>query len=72
MFFRRKGWLRKEFDEKLFSQIEGVRTNWANQRSLVAKSIDPSDEILCQSKLTDAIYFYLIKEAKNRKISIKN
>lgn len=71
MFFRRKGWLRKEFDEKLLDQISDIRTNWSNQKSLVEKSFDPSDEILCQAKVTEAKYFYLIKEAKNRKINIR-
>lgn len=71
MFFRRKGWLRKEFDEKLLDQISLIRTDWSNQKSLVEKSFDPSEEILSQAKLTEAKYFYLIKEAKNRKINIR-
>lgn len=71
MFFRRKGWLRQEFDERLLLQVDGIRTEWANQRMLVEKSFDPSEEILNQLKVADAKYFYLIKEAKNRKINIK-
>lgn len=71
MFFRRKGWLRKEFDEKLLGQINEIRTEWANQKMLVEKSFDPSEEILNQLKIADAKYFFLIKEAKNRKINIK-
>ena len=71
MFFRRKGWLRKEFDEKLFNQLEEVRMNWTNQKSLVEKSFDPSDEIICHAKLTKAKYFYLIKEAKNRRFTLE-
>lgn len=71
MFFRRKGWLRKEFDEKLLDQISLIRTDWINQKSLVEKSFDPSEEILSQAKLIEAKYFYLIREAKNRKINIR-
>ncbi|MDQ0157871.1 YaaL family protein [Robertmurraya andreesenii] len=71
MIFRRKGWLRKEFDEKLMEQISEIRTEWANQKSLVEKSFDPSEEILTHAKLTEAKYFYLIREAKNRKINIR-
>lgn len=71
MFFRRKGWLRNEFDDKLLDQISLIRTDWANQKSLVEKSFDPSEEILSQAKITEAKYFYLIKEAKNRKINIR-
>lgn len=50
MFFRRKGWLRKEFDEKLLEQLGIVRANWTNQKSLVEKSFDPSEDILCSAK----------------------
>lgn len=72
MFFRKNGRLRKEFDEKLLNQLHETRTNWTNQKSLVAKSFDPSEEIICQAKLAEAKYFYLIKEAKNRHIKIGN
>lgn len=71
MFFRRKGWLRQEFDEKLLGQVSEIRHDWANQKALVEKSFDPSEEILSHAKLTEAKYFYLIKEAKNRKINIR-
>ncbi|WP_449622840.1 YaaL family protein [Robertmurraya sp. Marseille-Q9965] len=71
MFFRRKGWLRKEFDEKLLTQLSDIRTDWANQKALVDKSFDPSEEILSYAKLTEAKYFYLLKQAKNRKINIR-
>jgi hypothetical protein len=71
MFFRRKGWLRKEFDGKLLDQLSDIRMDWANQKSLVEKSFDPSEEILSQAKLTEAKYFYLIKEAKKRQINTR-
>lgn len=71
MFFRRKGWLREEFDDRLLSQISDIRVDWANQKALVEKSFDPSEEILSHAKLTEAKYLYLIKEAKNRKINIR-
>lgn len=71
MFFRKKGWLRKEFDEKLLVQINEIRAEWSNQKALVAKSFDPSEEILNETKITDAKYFYLLREAKNRQINIR-
>ncbi|WP_141434501.1 YaaL family protein [Bacillus sp. 03113] len=71
MFMRRKGWLRKEFDEKLMNELNILKENWFNQKTLVEKSFDPSDEILCEAKLAEAKYFYLFKEAKRRKVSVK-
>jgi hypothetical protein len=70
MFFRRKGWLRKEFDEKLLTQLNDYKNDWQNQKVLLEKSFDPSEEVICQSKLSEAKYFFLFKEAKYRNIRI--
>lgn len=71
MFFRRKGWLRKLYDEKLLLQIEETKQSWHQQKKLLEKSLDPSEEVICQTKLAEAKYFFLFKEAKARKISFK-
>jgi len=71
MIFRRKGWLRKEFDEKLLDDLEEIRSKWNMQKALVEKSFDPSEEIIYETKLTEAKYFYLIKEAKHRKVKMQ-
>lgn len=71
MFFRRKGWLRKEYDEKLLLELEGLKQNWLNQKALLEKSLDPSDTIIMETKIAEAKYFSLFKEAKKRNVSIK-
>ncbi|MDP4162966.1 MAG: YaaL family protein [Bacillota bacterium] len=71
MFFRRRNWLRKEFDEKLLTQLDDLKKDWQQQKSLLEKSFDPSDEVICQTKLAEAKYFFLFKEAKQRKIKLK-
>lgn len=71
MFFRRKGWLRKEFDEKLLKQLNELRADWNNQKSLVEKSFDPSPEAISQAKLAEAKYFFLFKEAKKRNVKVR-
>lgn len=71
MFFRRKGWLRNEYDEKLIHQLEQQKENWLSQKSLLEKSLDPSDHAIIQTKLAELKYFYLFKEAKVRQVSIK-
>ncbi|MFP3721640.1 YaaL family protein [Niallia circulans] len=70
MFFRRKGKLRKEFDEKLLVQFSHLKKEWLNDKSLLDKSFDPSDEVISESKLSEAKYFFLFKEAKQRKINL--
>jgi hypothetical protein len=71
VFFRKKGWLRKKYDHKLLEQLEHNKNSWLNQKALLEKSLDPSDDIIIHAKIAEAKYFYLFKEAKKRKIRIK-
>ncbi|MCA1042605.1 YaaL family protein [Bacillus infantis] len=71
MFFRKKGRLRNEFDEQLLGQLNSLKDEWYNQKRLLEKSFDPSAEVMAQTKLAEAKYFYLFKEAKARKISVR-
>lgn len=71
MFFRRKGRLRNEFNEKFLDLLEKVKGDRQQQIALLDKSFDPSEEVICQAKLAEAKYFFLLKEAKHRKITIK-
>ncbi|OLS33473.1 YaaL family protein [Bacillus sp. MRMR6] len=70
MFFRRKGWLRKEFDEKLLMQLSEHKDHWQNQKQLLDRSFDPSEEAICQTKIAEVKYFFLLKEAKHRNVRI--
>ena len=70
MFFRRKGQLKKEFDEQLLTTFVNVKSDWMKQTDLIEKSVDPSDEVLLSVKVARAKYLYLLKEAKKRNISI--
>lgn len=71
MFFRRKGWLRKEYDEKLLTQLLEYKGYWQSQKQLLDKSFDPSEEAICQTKIAEAKYIFLLKEAKQRNLSLK-
>lgn len=71
MFFRRKHWLRKEYDDKLLDQLNHFKQDWQQQKSLLGKSFDPSEEVICETKLAEAKYFFLLKEAKHRNISLR-
>jgi len=70
MFFRRKGRLRKEYDEKLLAQLNRYKINWQQEKMLLEKSFDPSDEVICQAKIAEAKYIFLLKEAKQRNVTI--
>lgn len=70
MFFRRKGWLRKEYNEKLLVQLEAVKQSRHQQEKLLEKCLDPSDDVLMHLKVIEAKYFLLLKEAKKRQVSL--
>ena len=69
--FRRKGKLRREFDQKLLEDIETMKVNWFNHKSLIETSYDPSFDAISQAKLSELKYYYLFKEARKREIKIK-
>ncbi|MBD8071524.1 YaaL family protein [Bacillus sp. PS06] len=68
MFFRKKGKLRKEMDEELLRQLEILKEDWMKQKILIEKSIDPAEDILNELKLAESKYFFLLREAKQRKL----
>lgn len=71
MFFKRKGRLRKEYDDKLLSQLQEYKEHWQKQKQLMDKSFDPSEEAICQTKIAQVKYYFLLREAKERNVSIK-
>jgi len=70
MFFRRKGWLRSEFDEKLIDQLKRRKKEWDRQNDLNEQSYDPFGEMDVLANLAKAKYIFLLKEAKKRHLSI--
>ena len=70
MFFRRKGRLRKEYDEKLLAQLNRYKIHWQQEKQLLEKSFDPSEEVICQTKIAEAKYIFLLREAKQRNVTI--
>ncbi|KJE27883.1 YaaL family protein [Geobacillus thermoleovorans] len=71
MLWRRKGKLKRQFDEKLMAELQKARTEWLEQKQLIEKSVDPSPEVLNALQLVEAKYFFLLREAKHRRITLK-
>ncbi|TKH02821.1 DUF2508 family protein [Peribacillus simplex] len=71
MFFRKKKKLRNEFNDSLIEELEQLKTNWHNQKSLLEKSVDPSEEVIAQTRLAEVKYFYLFREVKRRNVRLK-
>ncbi|WP_110114898.1 YaaL family protein [Bacillus sp. CGMCC 1.16541] len=70
MFFKRKGWLRKEFDAQLLETFIQAKDDWSKKTDIINRSVDPSDEVIVSGKIAKAKYLYLLKEAKYRNIKI--
>ena len=70
MFFQRKGRLRKEYNEKLLVQLNRFKELWQQEKLLLEKSFDPSDEVICQTKIAEAKYIFLLREAKQRNVNL--
>ncbi|AQX52983.1 YaaL family protein [Priestia flexa] len=71
MFFKRKGWLRKEYDESFLKTFNELKDKWNKKEVIVERSVDPSDAVLVDMKLAKVKYLFLLKEAKHRNISIR-
>jgi uncharacterized protein YktB (UPF0637 family) len=67
--FRKKGRLRKEINDSLLNILDHSKNEWLKQKRVVDSSIEPSFEVLHQLKLAEAKYFFLLKEARYKKIT---
>jgi hypothetical protein len=70
LLFRRKGWLRSQYDQQLIQNLLDLKEEWNRQKQLVDKSVEPSTQVLYELKIAEAKYFFLLKEAKIRNIKM--
>ncbi|OLN21126.1 hypothetical protein BTO30_16595 [Domibacillus antri] len=71
MFFRKKQKLSAAYDEKLIVLLDRSQKEWFQHRELLRLSFEQNDELEAQTKAAQAKYFFLFREAKKRKIRIK-
>ena len=69
MLFRKKNKLRELENTRLFEQLEAHKVQVDSEKILIERSIDPSDDVLNRAKITEAIYSFLLREARERKAS---
>jgi hypothetical protein len=70
LLFRRKGWLRSQYDQQLVQNLLNMKEEWNRQKQLVDKSVEPSTQVLYELKIAESKYFFLLKEAKIRNIKM--
>ena len=68
VFGRKKGLLRKEYNEELLDLIYRMKDEWEYKKKIEESVFDKDGLLFSQTKLAEAKYFYLFKEARTRKI----
>lgn len=72
MFFHKKGYLRNEYDQKLMILLGNLKEDWLRQKRILDQSVEPSEDLLYYVHLSEAKYFYMLKQAKYRKLKMMN
>ncbi|MFD1019340.1 YaaL family protein [Thalassobacillus hwangdonensis] len=67
--FGRKKIKKKDMDQELLADINRLQQDWSNLKNIIEHSVDPTEDGLKDLSLAKAKYFYLIKEARHRKLS---
>ncbi|AGY80922.1 YaaL family protein [Carnobacterium inhibens] len=68
MLFKKKQVLRKEYDEALLKLMTETKSKWEYAKRIEHSVIEKDSLLFAQTKLAEAKYFYLFKEAKKRHI----
>ena len=71
MFFRSKGKLKKEFDDKLVHLLKETKEELQQAKNIEELLDDYDLELIAQRKVAESIHFYLFKEARIRRVLIK-
>ncbi|MEK4027422.1 MULTISPECIES: YaaL family protein [Bacillaceae] len=71
MFFRKKAKLHAAYNAELIQLLERSKQEWFKHRELLRLSFEPNEELAAQTKMYEARYFFLFREARKRNIRIK-
>ncbi|OIN65490.1 hypothetical protein BLD48_15720 [Exiguobacterium sp. KRL4] len=68
-WFRKK--IRNEYDERFLLELAQAKENYLMKRHLLEISYDDHGELKAQVKLAESLYYFYIREAKKRRVSLK-
>ncbi|RSK29199.1 DUF2508 family protein [Bacillus sp. HMF5848] len=71
VFKKKKGRLRKVYDEKVIANLHTSRELWMQKKKYVENSVEPSDTVRFEQKIAEAKYLFMLKEARLRNIVLK-
>lgn len=62
--------LREEYDQRLLIGLVEAKAQFESRRHMLEVSIEDTGELAAQVKQAEAIYFFYLKEAKKRNVSL--
>lgn len=68
MGWKKKYQLRREYDASLLLLMKKLREEWEMSKRIERSSIEKDGYLFAQTKLAEAKFFYLFKEARYRNI----
>lgn len=71
MFFLKKTNLKKKYDDMLMEQFVSCKEEWSLQKKIFESAYSPSKEMEYNFKLAESKYFWVLKEAKQRNLSMR-
>lgn len=60
--------LKKEYDEQLLTLILETKKDWEQAKEIEKYLNDYDQDVIVRRKITESKYFYLFKEAKERRL----
>ncbi|MYL34397.1 DUF2508 family protein [Pontibacillus yanchengensis] len=71
MFKRKKTKQKELYDQQLLDQINQLKQEWMSLQKIMDHSIDESEYGTRDLILSEAKYFYLLREARKRNVSAR-
>ncbi|QTN01650.1 DUF2508 family protein [Sediminibacillus dalangtanensis] len=60
---------KSQVDEQLLDDIFKSKEEWKSIKSIIERSVEPSEHGIYELTVAEAKYFYLLREARVRKVS---
>lgn len=64
--------LRDDYDQRFLNELLQAKAKFEAKRHLLDVSIEDTGELAAQVKQAEALYFFYLKEAKRRNVSLSN
>ena len=69
-------WFRKslkdDYDQRLLTELLEAKAKFESKRRMLEVSIEDTGELAAQVKQVEALYFFYLKEAKKRNVSLSS